>query len=271
MPKKKNTPLSPEELQQVNEKAEQLVKDLETRRSTQKDGEKDSTDNNGNLLESDSIETPSEKRNRIIDALKKDKKRYYSFACVSYLADELACYGTAIEKCNHYTHIVHWADPQDTHIHMMITFPRMYTVAQVYEMLTASNFWNGENVEVEYLVSPEKMGEYFLHKNDPDKHQYRENEIQMDDEQYWRTRTKIFDSPTVKGNDNDEFIADLVNCTFTEMCRKYGRDFMKNHKQYIACKHIIECEMKYPTMNYIDYYLTITENPQTLIKEKNTK
>lgn len=267
MAKKKKT-FTPEELQQIDEKREQLVNDLVARRSTSKDGEKLSEIVDGNLLEDSTGETPTDKRNRVIETLKSDKKRYYSFSCVTYLVDEIACYGSAIEKCNHYAHIVHWADSTDKHIHIMITFPRMYTIAQVYEMLTSSEYWNGENVQVEKLSSPEKMGEYFLHKNNPEKHQYRPNEIQMDCEEYWRTRTKIFDAPTVKGNDNDEFITDLVNSTFTEMCRKYGRDFMKNHKQYIACKHIIECEMKYPNMNYIDYYLTITENPQTLIKEK---
>lgn len=88
---------------------------------------------------------------------------------------------------------------------------------------------------VEHAVSLPKATEYLWHKNNPEKHQYRPEDVisfGLD---------RLLETKRVQGErDNATFIDDLSNLSRYELGVKYGRDYIKNMRRYedfIAAKN----------------------------------
>lgn len=84
--------------------------------------------------------------------------------------------------------------------------------------------------------------EYLIHKNHPDKYQYRKCDIISDDLYYFEKLTIQGDKPD---NDNkaEQIVMDLLAGVPTRiMVSRYGRDFIIHRPQYVDCANAIRTE-----------------------------
>ena len=73
--------------------------------------------------------------------------------------------------------------------------------------------------------------EYLWHKNEIDKYIYNKEIVKYDDENFW---SKVEQEEREDTQKNEEFVDDLLSNEYdrVEMAKKYGRDYIKNLKNY---------------------------------------
>lgn len=186
----------------------------------------------------------NERYERTLQALKKDNVRAYTFNIVTYCLDE-GFIEPMLSRANHWVIAKHDRDNQDTHLHVLVTFPRNYSKATIYQkLLNHDANTTFSNINIVRTSDPAATLDYYTHKYHPEKAQYSPSEFKYSDQRYWQQRWQIFDSPSTKRTgDNDEFINDLLNLGHYEMARKYGRDYIKNHISYRDFARALQIEM----------------------------
>lgn len=110
--------------------------------------------------------------------------------------------------------------PKPVHWHIIGVTPEKHTA----KVITYALACYPQNVFCEYVVNRARMWNYLTHKDDPDKYQYQETDIYYEPE----CRQKF------KGlrGDNLDFLEDLETLSPRQLAITYGRDYMKNYRQY---------------------------------------
>lgn len=174
-----------------------------------------------------------------------NNSRFYSFRVVSYATiDELQ---TLISSSFKYAYILHDKDiytPDDDctpdkigtlkspHYHLLLTFKQNKSFKAVRDMVVSS-----QNTFVQPMTDKFSDFEYLTHLNAPDKYQYSSADIVCND-------LSFFSGATTKCITNDEFLNDICNpCrSYHELAVKYGRDYIKNFKQYSQFAELVTKE-----------------------------
>lgn len=163
-------------------------------------------------------------------------ERFYTHSVVSYAAfDELFL---LLEACEHYAYIIHDKDATDYHTHLICYFSVPKTISAVRKLVRSD-----QNTFSQKVRQTDDLLTYLTHENEPDKHQYSRDQICFDNEEYWM---KLSSEGLTEKTDNDKFVDDLLadDLDLVFMARKYGRDFMKNHKSYLEFRRLCQLELK---------------------------
>lgn len=181
-----------------------------------------------------------------------EKKRYYSFACVTYALEGLE--NRLQKECKKWAYIVHDKDEQIKHAHVICTFTQNKTFKQVSTLLSGET---GQNTLAQDIKDIEAIFDYLTHTNgfdeDGKKHVYDKTEIKSNDIEYWKSRAKL-DEGHGDTEKNEKFIDDLMHMTSVkQMCIQYGRDFMKNIKSYMYIRDLIAQEECGKALNALYY------------------
>lgn len=152
--------------------------------------------------------------------------RFYTHSIVTYAAfDELF---DLFQACTHYAYIRHNKDTTDCHFHIIAYFTIPKTVSAVRKLVKSSqNTFSQKVKQVDGILT------YLTHEDvSEEKFVYSKDDIVYDDKSYWDERLADGD---VEKHPNDMFVDDLLadDLDLEFMARKYGRDFMKNYKNYL--------------------------------------
>lgn len=155
-------------------------------------------------------------------------ERRYSFKIVTYHTNPEII--TEFTKCcKKFAYILHDKDchedgkPNDPHYHILCTFKANKSYEAVRKM-----FPEGQNTFVKAMT--DKVGDflYLTHKNAPEKFQYEDKLITCNDKSF-------FEEGELKAISNEEFLNDIAPysmLTYREKAIKYGRDYIKNFREY---------------------------------------
>ena len=171
------------------------------------------------------------------------------------------------------TFIVHDKDAgRDAHIHAVMTLSQSMQLKRVCGWFKSCKDTKGEiaNTFAEELLSAEAMEEYLTHSGQEGKHQYDESEIKvlegiqdargnlkgkLDLARESKERKEARMQETEEQNEN--FLNDLIaRKPHREMAVKYGRDYMKNYRNYRQFAWDVELEEGTKTL---DDYLRSTD------------
>lgn len=159
-------------------------------------------------------------------------ERHYTHSIVSYAdIDEIH---RLLDQARAWAYIKHDRDDgKATHYHIIATFAQEKSFKWVREQVVSNQntFTEAVKGEVSDII------DYFTHKGLMDKFQYEQSDIIYSDKTYWERR--IGNCETEKEDKNEAFLNDLLATSFSveEMARKYGRDFIKNFRQYHFFRH----------------------------------
>lgn len=118
------------------------------------------------------------------------------------------------------------------HYHTIVVFQNPRHLSAMRKV--AKNLFReyGKSFFVEACHSLAKAAEYALHRTtecleDPNKHQYEFKDAICDNDAFWH---KVIDC----SNDcyNEEFVRDILTLPPIKMAYKYGKEYIRNHKQY---------------------------------------
>lgn len=165
--------------------------------------------------------------------------QYTFFTFVCYNLDDLDRI-IKDENVRNYALIKHQpeADKKAVHWHIIVRC----------ENKTTWTMWNEREFLENVIIAPAvyragayKMYEYLIHKNNPEKIQYKYEDIVSDDKQYWESLKTVGSSTRCcSSGDNLSFLDDLLNLSPFDMAVKYGRDYIKNYTKYRDFREIIK-------------------------------
>lgn len=158
--------------------------------------------------------------------------RYYTFGIVTY--DVNADIDGFLENVVHYCYRIHDKEDVAPHYHIFFTVQKNMTCNNVVKSFKMYQSDQSQNTFCRPMRKDEfACYDYLMHVNHPDKYQYSEDGIICDDVSKW---VKV-----EKTNDIDSFLDDLLSpvLDLRYMCRRYGRDFMRNYKNYLEIREVI--------------------------------
>lgn len=163
---------------------------------------------------------------------KREKTRFYSFKIVSYATREEI--QPLLDSAKHWVCILHDRDEADNHYHVLATFHRELSFAQVRALVVSD-----QNTLVNPLNDWVGDYEYLTHKNAPEKAQYDVADLESDSFVFWARKANVGMPDDDK---NREFVDDLLNgrLSYREMAYKYGRDYIRNFHAYDYFKTAVE-------------------------------
>lgn len=151
-----------------------------------------------------------------------------------------------IDKSNyveHYAYIHHDSDDCEPHYHFLFCLARSRRLSDVLSSIKKEG---STNVFVESCSSPSSIVRYFVHADNPDKHQYSVDSVVSD------TDLSYFDSlsrekPVKEDNVLNAFLDLVDGMPIIECSKKYGRDFIIHYNHikallldsgYLSCKGV---------------------------------
>lgn len=157
------------------------------------------------------------------------------------------------------SYIVHDKDEgRDPHIHAVLTLTESMQLKRVCGWFKKCTDFKGQiaNTFAEELLSADAMIDYLTHTEQEGKHQYLDTEIKVlegiqdarghlkgknDIARENKERKEARKAETEE--DNESFLNDLIaQKPRREMAKKYGRDYMKNHKAYAEFAGLVVLE-----------------------------
>ena len=133
----------------------------------------------------------------------------------------------ALSKASHWAYIFHDQDDNVPHYHVLLHYENARSGSAVLK-----DFVGYQNTFVKRCEHGAVVCyEYLTHKNDPDKYQYNADRIISHNPVYWSHFI-----PDIRDRTDTDFIEDLLNSEkldYYKMAKKYGRDFMKNWRNYV--------------------------------------
>lgn len=155
---------------------------------------------------------------------KKQRSRDFSFILyvnVNVLTDYLRMNYKDIKK---YAYIIHDKEDKKPHIHLLVAFDREHTLAYAEKKLQLDE----QNVLAEPISNKYKMFRYLTHKDNPEKYQYKPQEIKTNDIEYY---TEEIDS---EGSAILSMLDDMTSpfTSYRDLIKRYGRDFVIHYKAY---------------------------------------
>ena len=192
------------------------------------------------------------------EVYKKLRKRGVWFNVMTYAPAEVIEY--ACSRALHWAYIYHNRDTFDIldikdgvseeqlgalkepHYHVLLH----YDIARS-GLAVLKDFPSEQNTRVEIADQPIASYEYLTHKNHPNKYQYNDYEIISHNRDYWVAHLpRARDRPSNTDLEAD-FISDLLGekePDLVYMARKYGRDFIKNHRSYLDFRDAVRYQNK---------------------------
>lgn len=165
------------------------------------------------------------------------KKREVWWFVETYLPESDIQY--ALSKATHWAYIYHDMDNNEPHFHVLLHYDNARSGNAVLR-----DFVGWQNTFIERCHNgPVVCYEYLTHQNDPDKYQYSSERIISHNPVYWEHFI-----PDVRNRPEADFIEDLVyseKLDLVYMAKKYGRDFIKNHKSYLDFRYTVRLGMRF--------------------------
>lgn len=177
-------------------------------------------------------------------------KRYYSFGLVSYSVDvDLSLFLDSPHIVN-YAYIMHDKDIKadgslmDKHYHILCTTKKEHSCTHLVALFNELTLGTQNTFCRPIHKSSFQAYLYLTHRTKQaikqGKHQYNEEDIISNNHLRWTKDSKAIDLTI------EDFVNDLSSddFSFEHMCRKYGRDFMRNAKSYLESRERIRFERK---------------------------
>lgn len=138
--------------------------------------------------------------------------------------------------------------PKEPHYHVLLAFENEQSLKQLKERIDSTQNVFGQRLhnKAQGKESVRGIWDYLTHRDeDPnEKFIYDESIRISDDLSYWekRCQKELLSTAT-----NDSFFEDLLSDDFNlkDMGRKYGRDFIKNHRSYLEYRRNTLQEQEY--------------------------
>lgn len=162
-------------------------------------------------------------------------KQSRNFFCVTYLTDEQVAEFCQRSDIMHYAYIKHDKDDKAPHTHILLRFNNnrsLQSVTRIFKEYGKGKD-NGKDVNTMVEIAEDLTAsfDYLTHKNQPEKHQYEDDEVISDDVGYFRG---IFSSaPKNEENTAFQILMDMESGTsLRELARRYGREIIINFGRY---------------------------------------
>lgn len=195
--------------------------------------------------------------------------RYYSWDIITYLSEEefvpILC-----EHFASWAYIYHDKDvkedgtPKEPHFHIVGSKRNKSSFTAMLRLFDKGT----QNTRFIGIKGQDEIKERYLyldHRYEDGKYKYNASDIIVHDSYYW---VKVTKDITVTRSSNDEFTDDLLapDMLIEDMGRKYGRDFMKNVRNYLTFRDIVRFE-RGELSNQYRYF----EDDKTLIDDQLDK
>lgn len=137
------------------------------------------------------------------------------------------------EQAEHYAYIYHDKDGVAAHYHVLLVFKNPRALKGLQDVIGSDQNTFGEPVK----SSLEEMYKYLTHERETDKVIYSHDDLHVDSFGFWDGLT------AEEGSVTDAMIDDILSgIKLRLLARRYGRDFMKNHKYYIAFAQLVAAQ-----------------------------
>lgn len=143
----------------------------------------------------------------------------------------------------HYAYIHHDSDDCEPHFHFLLCLARSRRLSDVLNSIKKGG---ASNVLVEVCSSPSSIVRYFVHADNPDKHQYSCDSVVSDiDLSYFDSLSR--EKPSKEDSVLNAFLDLVDGMPLIDCSKKYGRDFIIHYNHiksllldsgYLLCKGV---------------------------------
>lgn len=162
--------------------------------------------------------------------------RVRNFSAVTYLSQEQiqSFLQRYTEKIRNFALIYHDRDfDKIPHYHLLIVTHSAHTTSAVLRWFQSMGFCDDTGMPINTMCEPcrdyQLAYEYLYHKNNPEKFQYKEEEIICDDRSYFVAPTESQDDSMFQALDQM-----LQGVDFYTLAQRFGRDFILHYRS-IRC------------------------------------
>lgn len=135
-----------------------------------------------------------------------------------------------LQACKHWAYIYHDKDDVEPHWHLLCVFQNARAFEGLKSLIKSKQNTFGEVIK----STLEDMYKYLTHDQQTDKQLYDKSAVKCDDISFWEN---VGDD---EQNITDSLIDDILNgLSLRVLARRYGRDFMKNWKFYVAYANLV--------------------------------
>lgn len=165
-----------------------------------------------------------------------------------------------LNQCEHSAYIYHDKDGVEPHYHILCVFKNPRALKGIQDTIKSDQNTLGEPVK----SSLEEMYKYLTHERETDKVLYPKESVVCDSVSFWETLT------AEEGAITDSLIDDILQgLPLRLLARRYGRDYMRNYKAYIAFAQLVDAQEHGAVQAYQryaeerDFRKLVKENPNT--------
>ena len=179
---------------------------------------------------------------------------------VSLCVCSVAEFAPLLNQCEHYAYIYHDKDGVEPHFHILCVFKNPRALKGIQDTIKSDQNTLGEPVK----SSLEEMYKYLTHERETDKVLYPKESVVCDSVSFWETLT------AEEGSITDSLIDDILQgLPLRLLARRYGRDYMRNYKAYIAFAQLVDAQEHGAVQAYqryaemAEFQRLAKENPDT--------
>ena len=133
-------------------------------------------------------------------------------------------------QAEHYAYVCHDKDGVAAHYHVLLVFKNPRALKGLQDVIGSDQNTFGEPVK----SSLEEMYKYLTHERVTDKVLYPKESVVCDSVSFWESLVAD------EGSITDSMIDDILQgLPLRLLARRYGRDYMRNHKAYIAFAQLV--------------------------------
>lgn len=154
-----------------------------------------------------------------------EKTRDWSF--MSYASrEELQ---PLLDAAEHWALVRHDKDEATPHWHILVHMSTTRASAGLIKLVDSD-----QNTFAQRLRTTRKDAyDYLDHHKEDGKAQYDSAEIESDDKGWWESQKTRKEQESAAEDECEQMIDDIINrVSMRQMARKYGKDFIKNHRAY---------------------------------------
>lgn len=156
-------------------------------------------------------------------------KQYFNWHISTYAKEEE--FQELLNYVPHYAYILHDKDECEPHFHILLSGVNISANA------IKSRIHSEQNTRFSLMENRYNDFIYLTHDNIEDKFHYNKSEVVCDNLAFWQLQTA-----ETKEEKNEEFLNDLLTLSKFQLAVKYGRDFMKNWRNYLEFAQIVSEE-----------------------------
>ena len=184
--------------------------------------------------------------------------RSRQWSLVTYAS--VAEFAPLLNQCEHYAYIYHDKDGVEPHYHILCVFKNPRALKGIQDTIKSDQNTLGEPVK----SSLEEMYKYLTHERETDKVLHPKESVVCDSVSFWETLT------AEEGSITDSLIDDILQgLPLRLLARRYGRDYMRNYKAYIAFAQLVDAQEHGAVQAYqryaemAEFQRLAKENPDT--------